>query len=355
MRGSYFLLIFLLIYCSQPSDNKIVVPKLHAEFYSEALERINDELESSPDDQRLLDQKVFYCEQLNWPESCITALDASRELNGMTNQLVEQYIAYYQLHEQYQSLMEVIDRWGDEYDLNNKYKEIYIDCLTRLGKRAFAIIELKEYLKTHQDDSAFSFAANQYLRLKDTTLATYNLSKLYRLDPSNDLMWNYGNILVTLGYDEKGFDVMNHFVSNHSDDFDIQFRYALLLNKANRTRDARNVVKPFLLKDTVAYILADWYQKDLLWDSSRYVLGKVLEKDSSNRKPIWKLGRLYEDRGWFLASLPYFEYLLEMNPGDTLARQRIDLIQRKIAYLQRLKYEESKIPTIELQPNKIEN
>lgn len=355
MRGFIFILILVLIGCSSPSKDRIIVPKLHAGFYADALERINDELKSDPDDERLVDQKIFYCEQLQWPTTCISALNVYKESNGMTNQLVKQYIAYYKQHERYQLLLEVIDRWGKEYDLEDEFTETYIDCLTRLDRKELATIELKEYLKNKQSLEAILFVSNQYLQLEDTAMAAYNLGKLYKLDKANDLMWDYGRILVSLGYIELGLSILNSFVNQHPNDFDIQLVYALLLEQTDRNSDARKVLKPFAAKDTVAYLLVDWYKKDLMWDSATYVLNEVVANDSTVRKPIWKLGRLYEDRGWFLSALPYFEYLLELDPVDTLAQQRIDLIQRKIAYLQRLKFEESKIPTIELQPKKIEN
>lgn len=331
------------------------MPELHAGFYSDAMDRINDELKSDPDDERLIDQKLFYCEQLGWPTTCISALDAYKEIHGMTNQLVEQYITYYSQHKRYQLLLETIEKWGSEYNLGENYTELAIDCLTRLGRNAAAKIELKEYLKDHQSQEAIQFASSQYLRIRDTTMAAYNLGKLYRLDPTNSLMWDYGKILHSLGYDKLGFEVMDHFVSSHPDDLETQLVYAKLLNSADKTRQARRVLMPFASRDTIAYLLTEWYKNAQLWDSASYILTNVVASDSLNRKPIWKLGRLYEDRGWLLSSLPYFEHLVEMNPGDTLAQQRIDLIQRKIAYLQRLKFEESKIPLIELKPKTIEN
>ena len=355
MRRLVFIFISFIVGCSQPSDNKIVVPELHAGFYSDALDRINDELKSAPDDERLIDQKIFYCNQLDWPTTCISALDAFKEINGMTNQLVEQYIRYYEKHERYELLLEVIDKWASEYDLEDQYKETYIDCLTRLGKTTKATIELKEYLKSHRNLNAYAFASEQYLRINDTTLAALNLNKLSKLDPSNDLMWDYGKILFAIGYQPEGFEIMRSFVSKHTDDFEIQFVYARLLDQANQTSDAIKVMKPFMPKDTVAYSLVNWYRKESLWDSAGYVLQTLVNLDSTNREPIWRLGRHYEDRGWYLASIPYFEYLLELDSDDTLASQRIELIQRKIAYLQRKKFEESKISTIELQPKKIEN
>ncbi|MEP1032229.1 hypothetical protein [Ekhidna sp.] len=355
MRGSVFIVILFLIGCSSPSKDRIIVPKLHAGFYSDALNRINKELDSSPEDERLIDQKLFYCQQLEWPTTCISALDAYKEIHGMTNQLVEQYIAYYKRHERYQLLLELIARWGEEYDLGEKYMETYIDGLTRLGRNEAAKIELKEYLKVNQSQTTISFASKQYLRMKDTTLAAYNLGKLYKLDRGSDLMWDYGKILISLGYYELGFSVLDNYVIKHRDDFETQFVYAKLLERTNRNKKARNVLKLLVSEDTAAYLMADLFKKDLMWDSAGYVLNRVITSDSLARKPFWKLGRLYEDRGWFLSAIPYFEYLTELNPQDTLAKQRIDLIQRKIAYLQRLKFEENKIPTIELQPKKIEN
>lgn len=355
MRGAIVIFILFLIGCATPAKDKIIVPKLHAGFYSDALQRINEELESDPNDERLVDQKLFYCEQLDWPETCISALDAYKATNGMTNQLVEQYIVYYKKHEQYQLLLEVINQWEEEYDLESQYREIYIDCLTRLGEKSSAFIELKEYLKEHQTSEAITFASGQYLTLNDTALAAYNLGKLYKLSPESDLMWEYGIILIELGYEQIGFEVMDEFVSKNSADSAIQISYAKLLKSANQNERARNLLKPYTNEDSIAFILAGWYKNDLLWDSASYVLSNIVAKDSLARKPFWELGRLYEDRGWYLSSIRYFEYLIEIDPGDTLAQQRIDLIQRKIAYLQRLKFEESKIPTIELKPKKIDN
>ena len=292
---------------------------------------------------------------MDWPQTCIDALDAYREIHGMTNQLVEQYIIYYSQHEEYQLLLDVIDRWADEYDLGDQFTETYIDALTRLERKATATLELKQYLKNNQSLEALTFASKQYLRIKDTTMAAYNLSKVYEQDKSSNLMWEYGSILVTLGYDDRGFEVMDQYVKARPEDYDVQLTYARLLQSTERKALARKVIQPFKSRDTVAYLLADWYQKDYLWDSASYTLSEIVARDSTSRKPIWKLGRLYEDRGWFLASIPYFEHLIEMNANDTLAQQRIDLIQRKIAYLQRLKFEENKIPTIELQPKTIEN
>lgn len=355
MKELKLILLLILFSCNSPKKDKIVVPELHAGFYSNALDQINEKLKSDPKNTRLVDQKIFYCEQLGWPTTCISALDTYKQVYGMTNQLVKQYITYYQRHERYQLLLEVFDKWDEEYGLKREYVKTYIDCLSRMGNRKRAFNELRQYLIDHQSTEDLVFASTQYLRLYDTALASLNLSKLYRRDAQNELMWEYGNILFELGYQELGFEVLGEFLKGNPTNAEMQLTFARLLAQANRNDEARAALKPYINRDTVAYLLADWYLKDSMWDSAGLILKKVIANDSSKRKPIWKAARLYEDRGWFSYSMSYYEYLVELNPADTLARQRIDLIQRKIAYLQRLKFEENKIPTIELQPKKIKN
>ncbi|MEQ9468149.1 MAG: hypothetical protein RLN88_12100 [Ekhidna sp.] len=356
MRGLSIILFLSFIACSSPQRDKIVVPELHAGFYNEAMQRINDELESDPGNDKLVDQKLFYCEQLGWPTTCISALDAHKNKHGMTNQLVEQYIAYYRRHERYQLLADLIDRWSEEYDLGEKYAKEYIECLTRLGRKEFATIKLRKYLVDHQSLDDLLFASRQYLKLRDTALAAYNLGKVYQQDPNQELMWNYGNLLIGIGHLEFGFKVLDNLLDQQLLDKDQQIEYARLLNGNGRGTIARRIVKSFISQDTITYLLAEWYKNELLLDSASMILQEAVVRDSTDRKPIWKLGRLYEDRGWFSTSLDYFNYLVEMNPSDTLAIQRIDLIQRKIAYLQRLKLEEAnRLPLKELESKKIEN
>ncbi|MEO9872959.1 tetratricopeptide repeat protein [Ekhidna sp.] len=356
MRRVVFITLLTFFGCSRSQDDRIVVPKLHAGFYAKALNQINDKLDADPKNELLVDQKLFYCEQLDWPATCISALEKYKDQHGMTNQLVDQYIAYYIRQDENQLLIEVMDQWNNEYDLKKKYNYIYINGLTRLGKTGRATVELRNYLIDHHSLEDLVFASEQYLIMNDTLMSAYNLSKVRKLDIDHELMWEYGNILFKLNYPNKAIEVLDDFTIKNKTNSKKQLAYAKMLNAVGRKNHARGIIKPFVHnKDSIAYLLSDWYRDDLLWDSATFVLKQVINKDSSNNQAFWKLGRLYEDRGWLLTALPYFEHLKEKNPRDTLAEQRIILIERKIAYLQRLKFEENKIPTIELEPKTIRN
>ncbi|MEO1256801.1 MAG: hypothetical protein AAFY41_18205, partial [Bacteroidota bacterium] len=150
-------------------------------------------------------------------------------------------------------------------------------------------------------------------------------------------------------------DVMRNYIEKNKENIDIQITYAQLLAIAEMRNEARKVLKPFRSRDAVSHLLADLYQQDMMWDSAAAVLRALNEADTSNVIPIMKLGTLYEERGWYATSLKYFENLAILTPDDTLVKQRIEQIKRKIAYLQRLKFEEDKIPVIELEPIKNQN
>ncbi len=351
-RLFYLLSFSILVACSSSKKDKIIVPKLHAGFYSDALDKLDKEIESDPENNNLIDQKIFYCEQLEWPTTCVAALDAFKGKYGMSKQLIDQYIFYYQKHDQYQSLYDLIDRWDKEFELKDDFKHTYIHCLTQLNQVNQAKIELRRLLSKSQSIEDLSFASRKYLEIKDSLVAAYNLSKLYKKDPQNELMWDYGNILIGIGYYERGFEAIDFYTKQNAGNKDVQLTLAGLFRQSGRRNQSRQTLLPFKSIDTVSYLLSDWYKEDLMWDSAAMVLQNVALYDSLDRTPIWKLGILYEERGWLNRSLQYFESLRTMQPNDTLVLQKIDLIQRKIAYLQRRKFEESKIPVIEIEPIK---
>ena len=342
-----------LLGCTTQESDRIAIPKIQAGYYQDAFSQINDKLSSDPKNLKLINQKLVYCEQLEWPSSCLDALDASRQVNGMINKLVRQYIEFYSLYEYYDALVSIFDKWGSEYQLNDEFAELFIHSLVKTNARERAISSLRDYAKSHQTPEDLAFIATHYLELDQSTLALYNLGKLRQLDSKHELMWRYGLLLNEIGYSELGLDVVDSYVQENTDDSLIQIAYARMLEGANQDQKARVYLKPFITQDTISYLLADWYLKVNEWDSARFILTDVIEEDPTNRTAIWKVGRLFEERGWFSSSLEYYNQLIELNPQDSLAINRIDLIQRKIAYLQRLKFEESKLPLQELKPKKI--
>ena len=115
MKHSFIIGFLILLSCSGKKD-RIVVPELERDFYAQALETLDDKLDRDDQDLQLIEQKLYYCERLNWPETCLEALDEYKRQKGMTPQLLDQYIVYYLNQESYASLLDIIERWSTVFD-----------------------------------------------------------------------------------------------------------------------------------------------------------------------------------------------------------------------------------------------
>ena len=346
-----FCVLLSVVSCSRSERERIIVPKLHAGFYSDALSQIDLSLKRDPSNTKLLQQKVYYCEQLDWPTNCLSALDQTKATFGMSNQLVEQYIQYYISHDRYDPLVELIEQWNKEYDLINDYHQAYIRGLVVTGHALRARVELRRYLTTNTSLDDFVFAASQYLSVRDTLMATYFLGKVHTVDQTHPLMFDYGKILVTLGYLDKGYQIIDTYDISITDDM-LTLQVASFYATAEEWQKARNSLRPIVDTEPLAYLMADWYKKETLWDSAMMYIDPILDRDSLNQRAWWEKASIYEERGWLSYSLPFYEKARELAPTDSTVIKRIDLIQRKLAYLQRKKFEESKVPLLDLRTKK---
>ena len=343
--------LFLVLGCSQPQRAQIIVPQLHAGFYADALAQIDQSLKREPSNVKLLQQKVYYCEQLGWPTNCLSALDQTRATFGMSNQLVEQYIQYYITHDRFAPLVDLIERWNTEYGLIEDYHQAYIQGLVVTGQPLRARVELRRFLANRASPDDFVFAADQYLRVRDTLMSAYYLGKVHAIDQQHALMFDYGKMLVNLGYVSKGYAVIDSYKSGLTDDV-LTLQVASFYAAAREWQKARSSLRPVVDTEPMAYLMVDWYKEETLWDSALMYIDPILARDSLSQRAWWEKASVYEERGWLSYCLPFFEKARELAPNDSTVIKRIDAIQRKLAYLQRKKFEESKVPLLDLKTKK---
>ncbi len=351
-----FFLVWAICSCSGGSYKEIVVPELSDDFYLEALSEINKKVRKDSENLNLVQQKIFYCERLGWPEGCVGGLDQYRSLKGMSNQLADQYLAYYLANGQMQSIVDLIARWDEEYNLSKKFRKPLIQGLVEAGDHSQSVQHIRQLLREETpSEELFSFVSQQFLQMEDSLMAAFYLGKLSKIDSTNQLMFQYGKILYTLGYPAKGNRTLDAFYFSQPKDLTLALDLAKFYeDNAARIR-ARRVIRPFAGQDTLAFYISDLYKRDFLWDSALMYLDTVLTKDQSSIRAWKKKGSIYESRGWLSASLSTFEKAQKLDSSDTSIAARISLIRRKIAYLQRQKFEESKVPLLQIESKKIEN
>ncbi|MEQ9403773.1 MAG: hypothetical protein RIM99_09325 [Cyclobacteriaceae bacterium] len=355
MRQSAFLLFIILISCTSQRD-RIIIPEISESFYTQALIRIDNDLKGNEDNLHLIEQKLYYCDYLSWPSTCLDALDEFKRQKGMTPQLVEQYIYYYTKHEKYQALLDVIVRWSDEFDLIEEFFGQRILALSKLGRKEEALGLLRSYMSRRQSAKDLMFASQRYIELDDTLMAAYYMGKLAKMDSLNDFIFDrYPYMLLNLGFDEQAFMIFEKYSVLNPYDFRFHSQLSGYYEEVGKLAEARNALKNFEASDSVLFRMTDLYLAENQWDSAHYYTDKLISRDSTSRDAWLKKAGMYEDRGWLSFSLNYYSHVIYLYPEDTVARQRADLVRRKIAYLQRLKFEENQLPLPEIESKKIIN
>ncbi|MEP1094281.1 MAG: hypothetical protein ABJG78_04190 [Cyclobacteriaceae bacterium] len=355
MRQLSIFSVLLVLSCT-PKQDRIIVPKVGNDFYTQALLRIDDDLQGDVDNIKLVEQKLYYCDLLDWPSTCVSALDELKRQKGMTPQLLEQYVIYFEKHQQYQQLLEVIERWGAEFNLSGKYKRQKVLGLLKTSRRAECAKYLQGYMvgKTSAEDIAF--AGECYVELGDTLMATYYLGKLSDADSTSELVLEvYPYMLFELGFEDKAFDLLERKSLLVPGDYAFHSDLATRYERSGLFTNSRDKLKNFTTIDSVVYRVADLYLLEEQWDSAHQYIDLLIDRDSLNRDAWFKKATMYEDRGWLSYSLNYFDHVVYLNPNDTIAVERAALVRRKIAYLQRLRFEENLLPPPVLKSKKIIN
>ncbi len=348
--------IVLFFLSCAPKRDRIVVPVVNNDFYSKALLRIDEDLEDDENNLKLVEQKLYYCDLLDWPATCISALDEFKRQKGMTPQLLDQYIIYYSQHEQYQPLLDVIDRWSPQFDLEEEYRKERILGLVRSSMRDEAFTYLQVYMADRNEAPDVKFAASSYLELKDTLMASFFMSRLSDLVPNDELVLDiYPYLLFDLGYVEKAFEMLERKAVADPTNYLFHSDLADKYESTGRFASARTKLKNFIEIDSVVYRITDLYLKDDSWDSAHRTMNILIDRDSLNRDAWFKKARMYEDRGWLSYSLNYYDHVVYLNPNDSIALERAALVRQKIAYLQRLKFEENQLPLPVLKSKRLIN
>ncbi len=356
MRLVFPSFILLLFSCT-PKQDRIIIPAVKSDFYSNALLRIDDDLDGDADNMKLVEQKLYYCELLEWPKTCLAALDETKRQKGMTPQLLDQYVIYYEGHQQWEALLQVIDRWSTQFGIEVSYRKQKIVGLVKTKSVEEALRYLQTYLAGQSENvSNIRFAAANYLELEDTLMASYYLGKLSKFESQNEMVLDvYPYLLFDLGYEKQAFQILETKAEIVPEDYSFHMDLVGRYERAGRTAEARNKLKGFVDQDSVIYRISDLYLRDDLWDSAHHYINVLIERDSLDRDAWFTKAKMYEDRGWLSYSLNYYDHVLYLNPNDSIAMQRTAAVRRKIAYLQRLKFEENQLPLPELKSKRIIN
>lgn len=348
-------ILILITGCVSKPATEIIVPTIRDDFYQEALSKVDEMLEDDPSNANLIEQKLFYCDATGWTSSCKEALDSYKNTNGMSEDLFQTYLDFYEAGEEHSSIINLVNDWRDVYELTDTQYMLHIKSLLATKRSIEVKRELTSFLGKNKNFKAQEFAAMQYMALGDTLLAIYYLSKVRKANSMRPSMIDYGKMLFGLGYPNRGIEVLEEYSASPSDNQTFSFDLASFYDEHGYYGLARKKLRNYSSEDAVCTYISELYQKEGLLDSAILYMDSILIRDSENVAAIKTKASLYDQKGWLSTSLKYYEQAFVLDSTDTALSNQIAVIQRKIAYLQRRKFEESKAPLLQLESKKIIN
>ena len=350
MRYFSILALFIVLSaCSRTQDQRISLPEVSDDFYQKSLKLVQEQYTQSPTDQ-LLRQKLYYYEKLGWPKEALPDLNIYLEKHGLNRQSVSLFAQYYLQNDQYGQLITLIDKWEYYHGLDEELAQFRISSNIQAKGEEGTTELIEAYLDKFNSTESYVFAIRESFQFKDTTLQNKLLYRLSDLAPQHPLIAQHHipNLVKEGSYLDAHALLSSH---PNQESQELNLLKAQVLYALDSTRKAKILLRGSSDMESIRQ-LAYWFRNEQQLDSAIVYIDKLLVQDSSRANILLKAVVL-DERGWFNTSLDYFNVLLKRDPSDTIAIEKAQIVERKIAYLRNLKEKAVQAPVLELEPKKI--
>ena len=181
-----------------------------------------------------------------------------------------------------------------------------------------------------------------YQRLNDSQSALNAVEKAYDINPNDEKVFQeLAKLYRSTGQDSMSLQLLGTKVeSNPIDPYVTDYTTALL--SVGDYQTAKAFIRKAINEDSTRWeswsaLLSEAYIKEGHKDSAVYLAKNMLEVDSSLYFPKIVLGRVYNDWGYFNASINYYSQAIKIDSTNQLAIDELNNVYQKIAYLRKLR------------------
>ncbi|MFY0690166.1 MAG: hypothetical protein JXQ90_23535 [Cyclobacteriaceae bacterium] len=348
----FFVLPFLFSCGASQSDVAIVVPQIDQEFYEKSIVSLEEQIEAFPEEPKYIKLQLSYYRELGWPKDARQAIERARGLLGDDPLFFNQMLEYYFENNQHLLIIDIIEERERIGTISRSLLQRKIASLVELGQSIRAEQSLVEFVKDTLSDEETLLCARAYRQMNDTAKA---LDYYERISNSDDYRLTVGmesaGMLNALGKHEACIQLLEMI--------DAGLLSATLrqeLADAYYSIGERNKAVSLLINqvdESSLLLLSDFYALEEDWDSVQYAYNQILQHAPDNRNILIAAGNMNQNRGYFTYSLGFYNKLLELDSTDQYAIDQVDLVNRKIAYLQKIRESAKEIPVLELNTKKI--
>ncbi len=354
-RNIYLLLLLILV-CAcnvRPTEDPIVRPVISAAFYQESARQLEEELKTDTANFDYIRLQLDYYQRLNWPPAASRAVARARKVLPLDPLVAKMYADYYFKNAQFTALNGLFDQLDTTFFSQNWMDRYRVKTYLEMGQSHRAVAVLEGMMGLYGGDRELAFWAGKvYLSAADTASAFLYLREArddYRLD--EEFLRLYLPLLL---HQQKLTEVIYL-----SEDYlfavdatpSMRLFLAQQLYAAGAMQFAKDQVWQSINREGL-FVLSHWYQWERKWDSAHYCLDRILLANDADLPALLRKGEVDHTRGWLARSLRYYERVLEVDSTNVTALAERDQINRKIAYLRRIREAQRDIPVLDLEGKK---
>ena len=352
MRGSFLFLLIVSSCALRPERDPIVVPELSKDFYREAVYRMESILSENTNNEVLIRSQLDYFEQLGWPPEANKAIRRARKILMLDLLLARKYADFYMRNGHHHSIIALERELARQYKIPDWLTQYTITALNRNNRKSAARNRLKLYIR-NATSVDYHFIGTEYLEQGDTLLSVYNLLKV---DNGQEKDPAFLKLVMPLLFELKLYEPLVDLATPQVGLDIVDFNFYELLGHSLRETGQKDRAKQLLWErvDRRRLLqLSTWYQEDRLWDSAHFCLDKILVADHDDLDALFYKAEIDHERGWLSRAVSTYQRVIELDSGNVRATKQLDLVNRKIAYLRKVRDAKESIPIIEIDAKKV--
>ncbi len=352
MRNCLIIIILILASCTDYHRYAITEEDAGLEYYQSSFKDLKVKIAAKPGDINLRKQKLFVSDKLGWPEDLHEDIELIIEQSELDYQAFGLASEFYEADSQYKNLLAIIDYWESVYGIDAKnlmWKSRAYLGLQNNSEVSDLLAQMLRQQNITQEE--LLFAASSYLTIQDTlnTLQSYRLLAREYIS-AQELTDNYVPLLVAIDSINDALSIFTRIANARSLNLEEKLLYGEVLFKAGNQNAAHQLLQSDMDDEALLY-RSDWYARSEKFDSAIMFIDPVIASDSSNHL-LLKKAQLSDKKGLYNQSLRLYRIVQQNDSTDIIAKEEAKIVERKIAYLRKLKAQENRIPMLDLNKKK---
>lgn len=363
--GSLGLALFA---CGQEVNREEIhdLPTFNAAYYQEVLGMLNEEVESHPEYADAYFKKAEVLEKLDNPENAIINYRKAIKLDSTHatyyKSLARVFAAQDKLKRAEENALKAAQLGDQTADLHQLLTLIY----EKSGAYSLAMNHANKAISSSPGNSDYITSKGRlYLQQHDTLRAKeFLLANRHKLKGQKDVYQVFADIYsFERKYPEALAYIDSSLLLAEGTELPLLLKKADILQKAGQNVAAKKMLNSYLKEDSVnfavTYKLAEVHYNSYGYDSALHYLNKAVLLEDKNKKAFLLMGKVYDRKRMYYSARDQFQNALLIDTSYQEAKQAMDALNRKLAYIYRMRKaaeeESNSLPQVETVKPKIQN